>query len=263
MDMVSVGTLSRVALLRNNFTAFLAPVFSGGGTVPYSGANIYGGTASQGARPKARCTATGCDMKITGSFSGQYYLRISALYRPATLTIQAKTSNNPQPLYGAEASVDATGKAQDVLRRLRVYVPLSGNAAHPDYGLQTTNDICKLFTTFPGNTNDIGCSPVSAPPGSSSETCAALEKDSNFIFFNLRDYPKIDPSDWHLDPKLGHIRSTIPFPATLPNGTLSEGTSGSISLTGLKYIMAAHSTLDGAVDQGVDSECLAFMRTGP
>jgi Tfp pilus assembly protein PilV len=152
VDLVPTGDLARSALLADTFTAFVSPK-GAGGTVGYtgSGANIHGGAANQGARPSASCSASSCTIAITGLSASQYYLRVSLMYNNETvLTVSAERGGVDQPLSGAEAVVDATGKAQDVLRRIQVHVPLSSNAIHSDYALETTDDICKNFTTFPG-----------------------------------------------------------------------------------------------------------------
>jgi hypothetical protein len=55
-------------------------------------------------------------------------------------------------LSGAQAQIDATGKAQDVLRRILVNVPLhaSNSNALPDYALESTDSICKRFAVMDG-----------------------------------------------------------------------------------------------------------------
>jgi hypothetical protein len=46
-------------------------------------------------------------------------------------------------LPGTQAVIDATGKANDVLRRIQVRVPLNADYSYPEFGLETTNAICK------------------------------------------------------------------------------------------------------------------------
>jgi hypothetical protein len=73
------------------------------------------------------------------------------LYQLASsVTISATDggSNNPLLLVGSQALIDATGKAQDVLKRVQVRTPLtpsSGIPSYPDYALETTDSICKRF----------------------------------------------------------------------------------------------------------------------
>lgn len=152
IDLVPMTTLSRIEFMKNTFTAFIYPVVGGAGTgtVSYvAGSNINGGTANQGALPSATCTGTDCKIRITGLNATKYYARVSALYRGTSLTVAANDSNTaPLPLYGAQVMIDSTGQAQDVLRRIQVRVPLVFNGLHADYGVQSTDSMCKKMTTY-------------------------------------------------------------------------------------------------------------------
>jgi hypothetical protein len=86
--------------------------------------------------------APGCTANITVNPATTYYTRVLSIYRTDDVTLSA---NNGQSLFGAAAEIDATGKAQNILQRLRAYVPLSniGNGL-PNYALQTGDSLCKL-----------------------------------------------------------------------------------------------------------------------
>jgi len=154
IDLVPIvsGQLTRTNLMKNQFTAFIAPTTSGSPSVSYTAAqnNLYGGAANQGVRPNATCGST-CTIKITGLDaipSGEYYARVGVLYRPTTLTISAASSvDTTASLINAQLMVDSTGKAQDVLRRIQVRVPQVQNTIHSDYAIQSTDDLCKNFHT--------------------------------------------------------------------------------------------------------------------
>lgn len=154
IDLVPAEVLERETMMGEMFTAFLSPV-NPGSTSPlsYTGtdSNIHGGQANQGARAAARCNDDECKITITNMSGTKYYARVSTLYRETSLSVVAKDSNGVElPLIGAQVLLDATGRAQDVLRRIQVRVPLSGDGFHPDYGVQSTDSMCKLLTTFPG-----------------------------------------------------------------------------------------------------------------
>jgi hypothetical protein len=53
---------------------------------------------------------------------------------------------------GAQAIIDSTGQAGDVLRRLQVTVPLQASSRDQlaDYVIQTTDSICKRFWAMDG-----------------------------------------------------------------------------------------------------------------
>jgi len=51
----------------------------------------------------------------------------------------------------AQAIIDATGKAQDVLRRVQVTVPLQQySSVIPEGAVQSTASVCKQFSTYSG-----------------------------------------------------------------------------------------------------------------
>jgi hypothetical protein len=171
----SVFTLSRDAFQKYTFTAFLTPTaVSGTGLVSYTtsvGANnVYGTNVNQGVRPAARCDAVNCKITLNGLPAApiSYYARVSTLYRDTKLDISAiGTGNQSLSLYGAQVVIDSTGKAQDVLRRVQVRVPLNSNGLHSDYGVESNDSICKQFTVYnnPGDPsndsspylNNVGC----------------------------------------------------------------------------------------------------------
>lgn len=168
VDMVPVNALSRADLLRNTFTGFFVPTNPAPGG-PNAGkvsltnsspTNLYGGNTNQGVVAAARCTngSTGqCTMDITNVSSTNYYMRVSTMYADASLQILACNSagtctpSNAVDLANAQALVDSTGKAQDVLRRIQVRIPISSNGGlFPDYAIESTNNISKQFCTYPG-----------------------------------------------------------------------------------------------------------------
>lgn len=154
IDLVPADDMTRQGMMRNMFTAFLSPA-SPGSTSPLSfngsGTNVHGGTANQGARAVASCGDSECKISINNMSSGRYYARVSTLYRETSLSVTAYNSvGNVIPLIGAQIVIDSTGRSQDVLRRVQVRVPLVSDGFHPDYGVQSTDSMCKVITTFPG-----------------------------------------------------------------------------------------------------------------
>ncbi len=90
----------------------------------------------------AKCTAT---INLPASGTPTYYARISAVYNDLKNVTLTGTAGGPATFRGAEAIVDATGKAQDVLRRIQVYVPLSNGGSQAAAAVQTSGSICKLI----------------------------------------------------------------------------------------------------------------------
>lgn len=173
VDLVpTTGTLNAGILQDKTMTSFLVPMRTGGS----SSIGYPGGTASTN-NPNNRvgmlCSGTSCSMTITGLNANQYYMRVSSIYKDVKLVVTARDSTNTVlSLNGAQAVIDATGKAQDVLRRVQVRVPLLpvNNSQLSDYAIETTDAICKRFIAMDGYfqssaaTAVSGLTSISTPP---------------------------------------------------------------------------------------------------
>ncbi len=158
-DLVSTslagGGLSRGGLAGNTLTGFYTPTNSAAadGRVSYAGGkgqpNVVASKCDTAAYGK--CLATIIDVGTSTDFA----LRVSSLYQPSNITVTAYAIDNTEISFsGAQAIIDATGRAQDVLRRIQVRVPLKPVAAFaPNYAIQTNHALCKRFSTTPGYFN--------------------------------------------------------------------------------------------------------------
>lgn len=139
MDIVPTDSLDRAGLLDKQKAAFLYPTTGSAGTLAYASA--------KGAVAGMRCANDGCTMDITG-LSGftNYALRLLPLYEGGNVEITADGSAGPNiELKDVQVQVDATGRAQDVLRRIQVRLPLIPDGGNADYALQSASSICKRF----------------------------------------------------------------------------------------------------------------------
>ncbi|HSX43988.1 MAG TPA: pilus assembly PilX N-terminal domain-containing protein [Candidatus Saccharimonadales bacterium] len=85
------------------------------------------------------------------NFTG--FLRLLSIYKTSTVVVSAQSSNgSPVQLSGAQAVVDSTGKATDILRRIQVRLPLYNRFA-PDFALQTRDTVCKRLQILDSGTN--------------------------------------------------------------------------------------------------------------
>jgi hypothetical protein len=185
-DLISVPsgvTLNRNTLNSSMYSVFLYPT-NGGGT----GAVTLGTNTSQGAIGNAICTGNPltCTYTITGTNSGfpipysnsaNFYLRVRTIYRAVSLNVEGfDSSGNQVDFKGAQVTVDATGKANDILRRIQVRLPSGGISAQnlPEYVLQTRDSICKRYIVIPPSTitTDIG-TPSLDFINSATDICAA------------------------------------------------------------------------------------------
>jgi len=152
IDLVPVsGVLTRSGLANSDLAAVLQPKLGGSGSLP--AASMTGATAD------ANCNTASsplCTLTITGlsMFNAtNYMIRIRSLYVSNSLTIQAFPvgSTTPLNLSGAQAVIDSTGKANDVLRRIVVRVKTAGNYdGIPEFAIQSQDTICKRFYTYSG-----------------------------------------------------------------------------------------------------------------
>jgi Tfp pilus assembly protein PilX len=165
------GILTRAGLSGSTYSGFFQPVnLLAGGSDNYTNVN-------QARLVAARCNTTGCKAiidQIPGITS--LSLRLSSLYQPSDVKIVAFNNNgvggSPLRLSGVQAEVDVTGKASDVLRRIKVRIPLLSNSTLvPGYALTSNGSICKRFSTGPSFfsiPNDI------IDPDASNDMCTAV-----------------------------------------------------------------------------------------
>lgn len=158
------STISRSDLISGSQTVFLYPkgasAAGGVGIVPYSSDN-------QGKFVNAQCNSGNrsvdfprhCNVDINSLFSastGTYYLRLKSIYRNSRVTVQAFApgSSTPLSLTNSQVVIDSTGKANDVLRRIQVRVPIGTEYDIPEAALETTDDICKKISRSTTQTFD-------------------------------------------------------------------------------------------------------------
>ena len=181
VDMVPTeAPFDRGSLVANTMTAFLYPKVSGSVTRSYASATGFG---NQGAITEVTCDGTGarlCTLKVDGlasMASSSYLIRVKSIYKANALTITATTSSPTNEILGNQALIDSTGKAGDVLRRIKVRVPIipDSDEFFPEFAIQSVDTICKqlLFSDVVRNacgntpTTPLSGSPsfVSGPPG--------------------------------------------------------------------------------------------------
>jgi len=134
VDLVDASSLNRNALFTNNQTAFLIP--RAVGTLGASGVNLRGATCN--------IVTQICSYTFTGLSSNKYYARVSAIYTNGALTI---CGNSCTAGFEGQANVDVTGKAQDVLRRVRITVDLTGGNQNraAQAAILSGDSVCKRF----------------------------------------------------------------------------------------------------------------------
>lgn len=101
------------------------------------------------------CSDAGSDPKcmatITGLDATKYYMNLRSIYRDSAVAITGFDVNGNEVRFKGQAVIDVTAKAQDVLRRIQVRVPLESKAVSdlPAYAIESTSSICKRFSVEP------------------------------------------------------------------------------------------------------------------
>jgi Tfp pilus assembly protein PilX len=156
-DIIPADTLNRDALVNSTMSLYLYPC-AGGGTnsINYSAHND---TVEKGQIVAVRCVAGGtprdCDLAINMDISPNrlYYLRLRSIYKASDLTVRVfDAASNQLAIRGAQVQIDATGKVNDVLRRIQVRVPVNRAYQVPEFVIQTNDNICKQLQVTPNPT---------------------------------------------------------------------------------------------------------------
>lgn len=147
IDMVDATNMSRANWSGNTATMFFAPSNNAGASVSMKPNPPHGSITA------ADCTsgANGiCTVTIKGLTDLGYYMRVSTLYgTKSKLTLTAPANMG---FANAQAVIDSTGKAEDVLRRVVVAVDLTDANSHPvpSAAIITQDSLCKRFATAKG-----------------------------------------------------------------------------------------------------------------
>lgn len=146
---------TRNSMLANQFTFYAYPTNTASGkllnynTAPAGQGQIIAGHCKVAVVPYS-CGVTLRNIPAVGSAGtgGPYLIHFLDFYDAATVDITGNTGSGPAQFTGAQAIVDVTGKAKNVLKRIQVRVPLSPASNFPDYAVQAKN-ICKLMESGP------------------------------------------------------------------------------------------------------------------
>jgi Tfp pilus assembly protein PilX len=155
-----IAGLDRESLYNSTFTVYLRPVSDGNATentiafVPHSS-----GADTQGLVIPAHCTAGKCNATITNLPGGSaLFLQMKSIYKANTVTLSGTDVANASLRFDqAQAKIDVTGKASDVLRRLQVRVPIYDRQEVPVYAIETMNSMCKRLGVLPNGVVDNDC----------------------------------------------------------------------------------------------------------
>jgi Tfp pilus assembly protein PilX len=229
--------LTRAQLASNTFTVFLYPTSSPStstSTVTYLAGNAGGNVVyadCTSATAEYNCTATISGLGATNS--NRFLIHFLDLYDTSNISIDGDSTDSATPpvtqqayFSGAQAMIDSTGKARDVLKRLQVRIPLRESTEQSNYTIEAQN-ICKRFDVYLDNYNndnsagaaktacnltgvtwpvgpvDPGPTPPVAP--SSTEQCAYLQRGA--ACFASYQHPVSTPVSPAFDPTTAAARN--------------------------------------------------------
>ena len=167
LDLTSLPTApyTRDALLANTEYVYLAPC---DGIVPGS---LVFDPATAADVVRVGCTGTGdqsCEATINNLQSipsDTFLVRIGAVYGTANVSISGVDSSlGDVEFLDAQVGVDVTARANDVVRRLRVSVPINRSVDVPEAALQVFEGVCKLLHIDPSPTTLVHDECVNGPP---------------------------------------------------------------------------------------------------
>jgi hypothetical protein len=165
----TTATIDRDQLLDTSATFFLYPRSSCG--IDNEQYSAYLGTTNKGRVVPVRCSTSApsgyaCEFRLRNMQvnsglvqpSDRYIARVKSIYNNADLRITATAGDAGASVQfiGAQISVDATGRSNDVLRRINVQL---GNPDYPvpEAVLQSMDGVCKSIWISPPSRANYGC----------------------------------------------------------------------------------------------------------
>lgn len=151
------ASYNRTNLINNTFTGYFYPTGGSPGNAPGISfpANLG---LNQGVIVNSQCNTGNnitqyprfCNVDITGLTGSHYFIRLKSFYRNSAVTVTAYNGPNVVSIRGAQAKVDSTGRAADVLRRIQVRLPVRGDFELPENAVETGESLCKRLDVAPG-----------------------------------------------------------------------------------------------------------------
>lgn len=136
------------------------------GTITSASAPVYASNIASG-KVMGHCSDADNDPKCIVSISGLnapiYYLNLRSIYRNSTVTVSGLDTTGTPLEFKGQVIIDVTAKAQDVLKRIQVRVPLmpQNTSTTPAYGVESSGSVCKRFAVEP---NYYASDPVAGCP---------------------------------------------------------------------------------------------------
>jgi len=181
LSITALNSYKRADLINNTFNVFLYPASVAAGT-----SSIPGNFANNANKFMVKCSTTNnapplpcsTDIDLSSYNSSKFMVRYMPIYRDANNKYSLPTAGGGSlQIKNSQAEIDVTAKSQDVVKRLKVRVPIyststtstSAGSETPDFVLQAVN-ICKRIKTAPSP----GSTTFSAPVPEADSACNGL-----------------------------------------------------------------------------------------
>ena len=140
-------------ILSNNMLTFFA--------YPRSAAASDVSSLDNGNVVPANCSTT-CKITINvPNATPTYYVRLKSIYNPIDVKMCLNSCDGSTLIHGAQAEIDSTGKANDVLKRIKVLDDINSSVSKmsnfPEFSTQTKESICKDLEVWPSGATWGGC----------------------------------------------------------------------------------------------------------
>ncbi len=173
IDMSRVGSTgyNRANLQNSADNFYFKPCRDGASPAAGTAASQAYSPATKGDLVNVVCASSGaqpCSATLTfssGETSTGFFARLQSMYEAGRVTIsaqqyQAGTSGPTEDMefLGGQTSIDVTARSNDVIRRLRVAVPVSGSTVISEAAVQVFDGMCKQLSVLPPNSAADICS---------------------------------------------------------------------------------------------------------
>ena len=171
--------VSRATIQSDTFNFYTYPSTNAGSTIVANAANNGGLVEGDCDNPANLLT---CEIVIDVSAQNRsnYVLVLKGIYDTSKVQVRARTISNPGSdaiITGSQVIIDATGRAQDVVKRIKVNAPITPDYKWPNFAIMAGDDLCKRLQVTPQDTR---VSPTAV--------------DSTGTVFNLGNDPSCDPT---------------------------------------------------------------------
>lgn len=146
----------RADLTNSTYTMMLYPTTDtecGAGSNEYTVGPTKGGFVNGNCKNSGHTTPQYCSstIKISMAAGSKYILRLKGIYRSSKVTLTGVGPLGTVLFANAQRRIESTGKANDVLRTIKVTVPIvPNNAIVPEHTLEMVDSLCKRIEIVSG-----------------------------------------------------------------------------------------------------------------